>query len=80
MKAETTLFKVRYETDCDATERQAFLSTQNFKWIPVGQEEKEEHKDGLLVFYHSAHSGTRSEEERIRGFQAERFLKALLLA
>jgi DNA primase large subunit len=34
VKAETTLFKIRYETD-DSTERESFLSTRDFNWIAV---------------------------------------------
>ncbi len=34
VKAETTLFKVRYDTDL-GDERVSFLSSRNFNWIPV---------------------------------------------
>lgn len=36
VKAEMTLFKLRYETD-DSTEKAAFLSSRNFDWIQVRQ-------------------------------------------
>lgn len=36
IKAETTLFKVRYEMD-DKTERKAFLDTHEFEWEKVAR-------------------------------------------
>lgn len=36
VKAEMTLFKVRYEADTDLDERQLFLKTRDFNWILVG--------------------------------------------
>lgn len=36
VKAETTLFKVRYDTD-DKTERPAFLGSQQFEWEKVAR-------------------------------------------
>ncbi|KAI0748238.1 DNA primase large subunit [Daedaleopsis nitida] len=38
VKAETTLFKLRYETD-DSTEKAEFLSSRNFDWIQASPEE-----------------------------------------
>ncbi|TFK42657.1 eukaryotic and archaeal DNA primase, large subunit-domain-containing protein [Crucibulum laeve] len=47
IRAETTLFKVRYETD-DYKERENFLSSRDFNWIPVSDEEKNQYKDRLF--------------------------------
>ncbi|KAH9484214.1 DNA primase large subunit [Psilocybe cubensis] len=38
VKAETTLFKIRYDEDI-ATEREAFLNSRDFNWIPVDPNE-----------------------------------------
>jgi hypothetical protein len=35
VKAETTLFRVRYEEEADAQERQQFLNSRDFNWITV---------------------------------------------
>lgn len=34
IKAETSLFRVRYDTD-DSKEREAFLKSRDFNWIAV---------------------------------------------
>ncbi|KAH7923862.1 DNA primase large subunit [Leucogyrophana mollusca] len=39
LKAETTLFRVRYDSD-DRKERDGFLGSRSFDWIEVGDEEK----------------------------------------
>ncbi|KAF7301856.1 Rsec15 protein [Mycena indigotica] len=52
VKAETTLFKIRYETD-DSVERQKFLGSRNFNWVAVGDQEKAEHQQSLLTYYNT---------------------------
>jgi DNA primase large subunit len=34
IKAETTLFRIRYDTD-DRSERDSFLASRDFDWVPV---------------------------------------------
>ncbi|KAI8998534.1 DNA primase large subunit [Trametes punicea] len=41
VKAETTLFRLRYSND-DSTEREAFLSSRNFDWVLATPEEIQE--------------------------------------
>ncbi|KAJ7940701.1 eukaryotic and archaeal DNA primase, large subunit-domain-containing protein [Mycena leptocephala] len=50
VKAETTLFKVRYETD-DSTERELFLSSRDFNWIAVDKVEKDKYRQELLSYH-----------------------------
>ncbi|KAJ4001338.1 eukaryotic and archaeal DNA primase, large subunit-domain-containing protein [Lentinula boryana] len=49
MKAETTLFKIRFESD-DSNERRAFLNSKDFNWISVSKDEKDEYKGQLQHF------------------------------
>ncbi|KAJ3742191.1 eukaryotic and archaeal DNA primase, large subunit-domain-containing protein [Lentinula detonsa] len=49
MKAETTLFKIRFESD-DSNERRAFLNSKDFNWISVSKNEKDEYKGQLQHF------------------------------
>lgn len=46
--AETTLFKIRYNTD-DAKDRQAFIESLNLAWEPVGQAEVQRLQDKLAA-------------------------------
>lgn len=46
--AETTLFKIRYNTD-DSKDRQAFIDSLNLAWEPVSQEEVQELQDKLAA-------------------------------
>ncbi|KAJ3786808.1 eukaryotic and archaeal DNA primase, large subunit-domain-containing protein [Lentinula aff. detonsa] len=48
-KAETTLFKIRFESD-DSNERRAFLNSKDFNWISVSKNEKDEYKGQLQHF------------------------------
>lgn len=34
LKAESTLFRVRYE-ETESADRESFLASRNFNWIPV---------------------------------------------
>ncbi|KAF8163232.1 eukaryotic and archaeal DNA primase, large subunit-domain-containing protein [Crassisporium funariophilum] len=63
VKAETTLFKVRYD-QLITSEREQFLSSRDFNWIPVNEQDKLSAK--LLAAYYSP----RTEPER-----AERYYK-----
>ncbi|KAF9069919.1 DNA primase large subunit [Rhodocollybia butyracea] len=49
VKAEGTLFRIRYETD-DSKERAAFLSSKDFNWISVDADEKEKYEAQLSHF------------------------------
>ncbi|KAJ3811604.1 DNA primase, large subunit [Lentinula lateritia] len=49
IRTETTLFRIRFETD-DSNERRAFLDSKDFNWISVGAEEKERYKEQLKHF------------------------------
>ncbi|KZS99043.1 DNA primase large subunit [Sistotremastrum niveocremeum HHB9708] len=46
VKAETTLFRIRYELD-DTQERETFLSTRDFGWKAVDEEEREKYSKEL---------------------------------
>ncbi|KDQ60698.1 hypothetical protein JAAARDRAFT_151308 [Jaapia argillacea MUCL 33604] len=48
VKAEITLFRVRYESD-DTKEREEFLSSRDFDWIAVDKDEKEKFRRELLA-------------------------------
>ncbi|KAJ4488117.1 eukaryotic and archaeal DNA primase, large subunit-domain-containing protein [Lentinula aciculospora] len=49
IRAESTLFKIRFETD-DSNERRAFLDSKDFNWISVSKDEKAEYKEQLQHF------------------------------
>ncbi|KAJ7285907.1 eukaryotic and archaeal DNA primase, large subunit-domain-containing protein [Mycena rebaudengoi] len=70
VKAETTLFRVRYETD-DSKERELFLASRDFNWIAVDRDEKEKYKTELLASY----QGSKVERERLEAFEADRYYK-----
>lgn len=42
------LFRIRLDTD-DADERQRFLRTLDFEWVPVTPDEKEKHRKELMA-------------------------------
>ncbi|OBZ75528.1 DNA primase large subunit [Grifola frondosa] len=46
VKAETSLFRIRYDSD-DRVERDAFLNSRDFDWIPVTDEERLEYRAEL---------------------------------
>lgn len=46
--AETTLFKIRYNTD-DVKDRQAFIESLNLDWEPVGQDELQRLEEKLIA-------------------------------
>ncbi|CAA7271771.1 unnamed protein product [Cyclocybe aegerita] len=50
VKAETTLFKVRYDDDM-GKDRDAFLDSRDFNWTSVGQEEQRQYKTELEAAY-----------------------------
>ncbi|KXN85454.1 DNA primase large subunit [Leucoagaricus sp. SymC.cos] len=68
VKAESVLFRVRYD-ETSAPDRELFLSSRNFSWIPVSNEEKAEYNDELLSMYHV------SKGDRPDAFEKERFYK-----
>ncbi|KZT11217.1 DNA primase large subunit [Laetiporus sulphureus 93-53] len=48
VKAETALFRMRYDSD-DNEEREEFLSSRDFDWIPVSDEEKKQYQHELAA-------------------------------
>ncbi|KAI0934152.1 hypothetical protein AcV5_006091 [Taiwanofungus camphoratus] len=48
VKAEMALFRIRYDSD-DRVEREEFLSSRDFDWIPVMEEEREKYKTELAA-------------------------------
>ncbi|KAK1232949.1 DNA primase subunit pri2 [Marasmius sp. AFHP31] len=70
VKAESTLFRIRYETD-DGQERRRFLSSRDFGWRAVDNSEKEELGAELKACY----QGFKNEEEKERAFVKESFYK-----
>jgi DNA primase large subunit len=48
IKAESTLFRIRFETDA-ADERHAFLNSLNFDWQSVSDEEKNALREQLTA-------------------------------
>ncbi|KAF7291069.1 Rsec15 protein [Mycena chlorophos] len=50
VKAETTLFRIRYESE-DSTERRSFLGSREFNWVAVDDAEKKLNAAELLTYY-----------------------------
>ncbi|KAK7466967.1 DNA primase subunit pri2 [Stygiomarasmius scandens] len=48
IKAESTLFRIRYESD-DSKERQQFLDSRDFNWTMVDKDEEERYKEDLSL-------------------------------
>ena len=48
MKAEATLFRIRYE-DNSRTETEEFLNSRDFDWIAVEKDEKERYCEELMA-------------------------------
>ncbi|KAI0079949.1 DNA primase large subunit [Panus rudis PR-1116 ss-1] len=48
VKAETTLFRIRWETD-DRSEKEDFLNSRDFDWLPVSDKEIEDHSAELAA-------------------------------
>lgn len=67
VKAETTLFRIRYETNAYA-EREQILSSRDFNWTPVEKAEILKYREELLACY----QGSKIERERI---DSEKFYK-----
>ncbi|KAF8076724.1 eukaryotic and archaeal DNA primase, large subunit-domain-containing protein [Lyophyllum atratum] len=70
IKAESTLFKIRYEAD-GVAEREMFLSTRDFNWIAVDAAEKAKYRKELLATY----QGSKIENVREQAFEAEKYYK-----
>ncbi|KAJ2936721.1 hypothetical protein H1R20_g374, partial [Candolleomyces eurysporus] len=71
VKAESTLFKVRYEDDAQA-DREAFLNSRDFNCLPVSAEEKTAYDTELYSVYNI---GSKKEAERRAAFEKEKYLK-----
>jgi len=61
IKAETALFRVRYESD-DSKEREKFLNSRKFNWVLVDSEERTRYQQELLVAYSHLKLENPSEE------------------
>ncbi|KAI3478080.1 hypothetical protein L1887_60011 [Cichorium endivia] len=48
VKAESLLFRLRFETD-DASERESFMRSLNLDWNPVSNEEKNQYREQLVA-------------------------------
>ncbi|KAG6905759.1 hypothetical protein DXG01_000859 [Tephrocybe rancida] len=70
VKAESTLFRVRYNGDA-TTEREVFLNSKNFNWIAVDAAEKAKYRKELFAAY----QGSKNESIREQAFEAEKFYK-----
>ncbi|KAG6891692.1 hypothetical protein C0992_010095 [Termitomyces sp. T32_za158] len=70
VKAESTLFRVRYDGDATG-ERELFLNSRDFNWIAVDATEKAKHRKQLLACY----SGSKIESVREQAFEGERYYK-----
>ncbi|KIM49198.1 hypothetical protein M413DRAFT_438363 [Hebeloma cylindrosporum] len=66
VKAESTLFKTRYDDDISG-ERENFLNSRNFNWILVDQEEHTKFSTELIAAY----QGPKGETDRV----SERYYK-----
>jgi DNA primase large subunit len=89
IKAETTLFKVRFESDINSEERRSFLSTRNFNWIAVHcftvsaespslimlKVDAEEKKKYEEELLAASYQGYRNEQDRMKAFNTDRFYK-----
>ncbi|KAF8636647.1 hypothetical protein AX17_003455 [Amanita inopinata Kibby_2008] len=71
VKAESTLFKIRYETET-AEHRAEFLRTRDFNWLPVDSEEKRERANDLVALHFA---GPESEGEKIEQLGHAKFYK-----
>lgn len=73
VKAETTLFKVRYDTD-KSEERRRFLNSRDFNWVEVDNTEKLQYRDQLYASFHPPIKGM-SDQERRNAFEKEKYYK-----
>ena len=69
MKAESTLFRLRYEDDVLA-DREAFLNSRDFNTIPVLPDEKKKYETQLYSLYYG-----KNETERKAAFEREKYFK-----
>ncbi|KAJ7273647.1 eukaryotic and archaeal DNA primase, large subunit-domain-containing protein [Mycena haematopus] len=65
IKAETTLFKIRYETD-ESTERESFLSSRDFNWIGVDKAEKDKFRQELISYHGRAETFEADKYYKVR--------------
>ncbi|KAK2466981.1 hypothetical protein APHAL10511_001239 [Amanita phalloides] len=70
VKAETTLFKIRYDKDQDS--RAGLLLSRNFDWLPVDEREKEVHKQDLVSLHYK---GTDDDDMKQKWFTNAKFHK-----
>lgn len=69
MKAESTLFRMRYEDDVLA-DREAFLNSRDFNTIPVTADEKKKYETQLYSLYYG-----KNEAERKVAFEREKYFR-----
>ncbi|KAG6850627.1 hypothetical protein H0H93_010819 [Arthromyces matolae] len=70
VKAESTLFRLRYDKD-DSDERELFLHSRDFNWISVDTAEKTRYKKELSACY----QGGRQDSVREHAFESEKYYK-----
>ncbi|KAG5724621.1 DNA primase large subunit [Termitomyces sp. T112] len=70
VKAESTLFRVRYDEDA-TSERELFLNSRDFNWTAVDAAEKTKYRRELLACY----IGSKIETVREQAFEGERYYK-----
>ncbi|KAG6813433.1 hypothetical protein H0H92_011130 [Tricholoma furcatifolium] len=70
VKAESTLFRVRYDGDA-TSERELFLQSRDFNWILVDAAEKSKYRKELFACY----QGAKNESVREQAFEGERYYK-----
>ncbi|KAF5315758.1 hypothetical protein D9611_004627 [Ephemerocybe angulata] len=71
VKAESTLFRMRYEDDAHA-DREAFLNSRDFNCLPVPADEKAKYHTELSSLYFAP---SKNEAERKAAFEREKYFK-----
>ncbi|KAJ7582779.1 DNA primase large subunit [Mycena floridula] len=71
VKAETKLFKMRFEVENNSIERERFLNSRDFNWIAVDSEEKMRYQKQLKTYYH----GFKNESDLQDALEADRYYK-----
>nr|ASF90196.1 hypothetical protein SPAR05346 [Bartheletia paradoxa] len=74
VKAETMLFRLRFESD-DGKEKQEFLDSLSFDWMPVSAEEKALYADELMAASGFSSTSTSKQALAVQTFKSEAFFK-----
>ncbi|KAG6845447.1 hypothetical protein H0H87_009355 [Tephrocybe sp. NHM501043] len=70
VKAESTLFRVRYDGDA-TSERELFLNSRDFNWAAVDAAEKAKYRKELFACF----QGSKNESVREQAFESEKYFK-----